>query len=126
MSATPDAQAPHLWSLGWAPDYPDENNWVGDVLWCKAATRQKRTCNEIDDLIVAAREDPDPQQRVELYRQIEELFFGTQGEIPFIPVSVRTYFSARHTWITRTKAPFGGAQWYTWSIDQKAQRAAQE
>jgi len=30
--AVPDEDAPHLWTFGWGPDYPDENNWVGDIL----------------------------------------------------------------------------------------------
>ncbi|UCC87198.1 MAG: peptide ABC transporter substrate-binding protein, partial [Anaerolineales bacterium] len=120
----PDDRAPHMWPLGWASDYADENNWVGDVLWCKQVSREKRTCNETDDLIVQARQEPDPQRRIELYRQIEEMFFGPQGEIPFFPVAMRTTVVARHTWLDRTPARFGGEQWYNWSIDQQAQRAA--
>jgi hypothetical protein len=115
-----------MWVLAWAPDYPDENNWVGDVLWCKQATRQKRTCNEIDDLIVEAREDTDPQRRIALYRQIEEQFFGPRGEMPLIPIRVRIGLMARHTWLERPAAPFGGQQWYSWTIDQKAKQAARQ
>ena len=29
----PKTDPPHMWTLGWGPDYADENNWVGDVLW---------------------------------------------------------------------------------------------
>jgi oligopeptide transport system substrate-binding protein len=130
LSATepeaPDDRAPHMWPLGWASDYADENNWVGDVLWCKQFIREKRTCNEIDDLIVEARQEPDPQRRVELYHQIEELFFGPEGEIPFFPIAMRTTVVARHAWLDRTPTPFGGEQWYNWTIDQQAQRAAEQ
>ena len=124
-SDVPEAQAPHMWSMGWGPDYADENNWVGDVLWCQAANRLKRTCNQIDDLIVQAREEPDPQRRIQLYRQIEEMFFGPAGEIPFFPLFVRIGSTARHAWLDRTPALFGGDQWYNWTIDQPRQRAAQ-
>ncbi len=123
---SPDTQAPHIWTMGWAPDYPDENNWVGDVLWCRVATRQKRTCNEIDELIVQAREQTDPARRIELYRQIEEMFFGREGETPIFPVTTRIGVSARHAWLDRTPAPFGGQHWYSWTIDQKAKLAAQQ
>jgi oligopeptide transport system substrate-binding protein len=130
LSATkpdaPDDHAPHMWVLGWASDYADENNWVGDVLWCKGTSREKRTCNEIDDLIVEARQEPDPQRRVELYRQIEELLFGPEGEIPFFPIAMRTSVVARHAWLDRTPARFGSEQWYNWTIDQQAQRAAEQ
>jgi oligopeptide transport system substrate-binding protein len=121
---TPDADAPHMWTLGWGPDYADENNWVGDVLWCQTDNRSKRTCNEIDDMIVAAREETDPAARIELYREIEEAFFGPEGEYPFFPIFLRIQFVAQHSWYTSTPALFGGAQWYNSSIDQAAQLAA--
>lgn len=121
----PDEESPHMWTLGWGPDYPDENNWVGDVLWCgNAENRQKRTCNEIDEKIVEAREETDPARRVELYREIEEAFFGYEGEIPFFPQFVRIAFVAQHSWLDRIPSLFGGEQYYNWSIDQAAQMAA--
>jgi oligopeptide transport system substrate-binding protein len=121
----PDEEAPHMWTLGWGPDYADENNWVGDVLWCENPdNRQKRTCNEIDDLIVEAREEPDPDRRIELYRQIEEMFFGYEGEVPFFPQYVRIAYVARHSWLDRVPALFGGAQYYNWTIDWAAKQEA--
>ena len=39
---TPDDEAPHMWTLGWGPDYADENNWVGDVLWCENADNRMK------------------------------------------------------------------------------------
>jgi oligopeptide transport system substrate-binding protein len=124
---TPDAEAPHMWTLGWGPDYADENNWVGDVLWCEnAGNRQKRECNEIDDLIVQAREEPDPATRIELYRQIEESFFGPEGETPFFPIFLRIAYVAEHSWLDRIPSLFGGEQYYNWSIDWEAKQAAQQ
>jgi oligopeptide transport system substrate-binding protein len=121
----PDEKAPHMWTLGWAPDYADENNWVGDVLWCENPYNpHKRVCNEVDDLIVQAREEQDPERRVALYRQIEEMLFGPEGEIPFVPQSVGTGYVARHAWLDRVPALFGGAQWYNWTIDWEAKTAA--
>ena len=118
----PDEEAPHMWTLGWGPDYPDENNWVGDVLWCEnPGNRMKRECNEIDDMIVAAREESDPDKRVEMYREIEEKFFGEEGEMPMAPLYVRIAFVAQHSWLTAPRALFGGDQFYNWTIDQAAQ-----
>ena len=121
----PDEEAPHMWTLGWGPDYPDENNWVGDVLWCgNPGNRMKRECNEIDDMIVAAREETDPAKRVEMYREIEEKFFGEEGEMPFAPLYLRIAFVAQHSWLDAPRALFGGEQFYNWTIDQAAQMAA--
>lgn len=121
-----DAEAPNMWTLGWGPDYGDENNWVGDVLHCDLTTRMRRTCNETDDLIVQAREESDPDTRIALYRQIEENFFGPEGEVPMFPIFVRIAFVARHTgWYDHTDALFGGQQWYNDTIDWDAKKAAQ-
>jgi oligopeptide transport system substrate-binding protein len=123
-ASVPDEDSPHMWTLAWGPDYADENNWVGDVLWCgNPGNRTKRECNEIDDMIVQAREESDPEARIELYRQIEEAFFGAEGEFPFFPVWVRIAFVAEHSWVDRTPALFGGQQWYNWTIDTAARTA---
>lgn len=130
LSATtaevPDEEAPHMWTLGWGPDYPDENNWVGDVLWCEnPGQRFLRECSELDDLIVEARVEQDPDARVELYRQIEEGFFGPEGETPFFPIYLQIQYQAQHEWVDRIPALFGGDQWYNWTFDQEAKLAAQ-
>ena len=122
----PDEDVPHIWTLGWGPDYPDENNWVGDVLWCETFNDEsKRQCTEADELIVEAREETDPARRIELYRQIEELFFGPEGEFPIAPIFMRNAFVAQHDWLTEsTRALFSGQQFYNWVIDQEAKSAA--
>lgn len=121
-----DAEAPHMWTLGWGPDYADQNNWVGDVLGCEGANRVKRTCNEIDDLIEAARLESDQALRQEMYREIEEMFFGEEGEFPFVPLYLRIQYVAVHTWLDRVPALFGGQQWYNWTIDMDAKLAARQ
>ncbi|UCC65200.1 MAG: peptide ABC transporter substrate-binding protein [Anaerolineae bacterium] len=121
----PVEEAPHMWTMGWAPKYADENNWVGDALWCESLdNRSRRTCNEIDALIVEARQESDPQRRARLYGRIEDLFFGYRGEMPLLPIWVRTSFIARHSWLERTPALFGGQQWYNWTLDWTAKQVA--
>jgi hypothetical protein len=94
------------------------------VLHCEQLTRSKRECNEIDDLIVEAREESDPDRRIELYAQIEEMFFGPEGEVPFFPIFVRIAYQGNHSWYDYTPALFGGDQWYNYNIDADAQAAA--
>jgi oligopeptide transport system substrate-binding protein len=122
-----DEEAPNMWTLGWGPDYADENNWVGDVLHCdNTSERIRRECGDTDALIEQARQSTDPDERVALYAAVEDAFFGPEGEIPFAPLYVRIAFVAEHSWIERTPALFGGDQWYTWTIDQEAQPMHQE
>jgi len=122
----PDDQVPSLWTLGWGPDYADANNFVGDVLRCDVSDWGfNRECNAIDDMITAARVEPDPAVRIDLYTQIEEAFFGDGGEHPIIPLWLRIAYTARHSWLDRIPSTFGGEQWYTWNIDWEAKMAAQ-
>lgn len=121
-----DAEAPHMWTLGWGPDYADENNWVGDVLDCNIDTRRHRECDFIDDMLEEARYESDPEVRKQLYRDIEDAYFGYEGDFPFIPIYLRIAFIAEHSWLDRDLALFGGQQWYTWTIDVDAQAAAQD
>lgn len=123
---TEDEEAPHMWTLAWGPDYADENNWVGDVLDCEIEVRLHRTCNEIDQKVEEARFESDPEKRKELYREIEEMYFGYEGEIPFFPIFVEIAYLAEHSWLDRTKALFGGDQFYNWSIDQDAKLVARQ
>lgn len=125
-ASTKDEDVPHMWTLGWRPDYADQQNWVGDVLWCQSSTRSKRACNEIDDLIVQAREEQDPAVRRTLYLQIEEMFFGREGEFPFAPTHLRIQFQAEHTWVDRVHTFFGGQPWYLWRVDWDAKLAAKQ
>jgi len=123
----PAETRPHIWDSGWAPDYPDENNWVGDVLWCKNPENpRRRECSAVDELIVEAREEPVQEQRIALYRQIEEGFFGPEGEMPIAPLCTWVGFGAVHGWLDPGPLElFSGVQWYNWTIDWEAKKAAQ-
>jgi oligopeptide transport system substrate-binding protein len=125
VQTNPDSETPHIWTLGWGPDYPDENNWVGDVLWCESGqNRTNRSCTTTDLLIEEARETTDQNARIELYHQIENRFFGPSGEVPFIPIFHRTYALAVHDWLVWEPLLFGGEYWYDWQLDAVEKSAA--
>lgn len=109
---------PDMWDLGWIPYYPDEQNWVGDVLHCnQSENRQRRPCSQVDSVILEAGGSADQQQRLELYRQVERDFFGEEAIEPVSPLLVRADPVLRQTWVTYTPAPFGGEQYDTYYID---------
>ena len=84
-----------------------------------------RECSELDDLIVEARQEPGPKRRIALYRQIEEGFFGAEGEAPFMPLCMNMSYRAKHTWLDKGPvAVFDGEPWYNWTIDWEAKQAA--
>ena len=118
---------PHVWTLGWGPDYPDANNWVGDVLHCESENTFKRPCTEVDDLITQAAQENDPDLRNELYYRVEEMFFGPEGEHPVITLYMRLDYSLQKPWYSgpfETDGLFGGPHYNYRTIDQEAQLAA--
>jgi oligopeptide transport system substrate-binding protein len=123
----PTPQRPHMWTLAWGPDYPDAQNWIHDVLSCKAENDFKRPCGPIDEKIDAASQELDPQKRDQMYRELEEAFFGPEGEFPIIPVWLDISIGLVKPWYKGffdTDGLFGGAHWNTRSIDQAAQLEA--
>ncbi len=124
---TADQDRPHAWMALWGPDYPDANNWVGDVLSCEVKYAFKRACTEVDDLISQAAAEGDPLVREQLYAEIEEAFFGADGEFPIAPIYLRSVFTLVQPWYTgpfETDGLFGGAHWDTRTIDMAAKLAA--
>ena len=83
-----------------------KKNWVADLLACEnGRALTKRTCNEIDDLIIEVDQELNPTRHIELYTQIEEAFFGPDGEHPIIPIFARAPFHAIHSWYDYTPHP---------------------
>lgn len=114
------AQRPDLWELGWASYFPDESNWVGDVLHCiESENRQRRECDQVDTLILRANRTTSQEERKELYRQIERQLFGEEAIEPVSPLYVRAKYVLRHSWLSYTAAAFGGEQYDTYMIDQE-------
>lgn len=118
---------PNMWTLGWGPDYADANNWVNEVLYCEGQNDPKRPCSEVDDLIIEAARESDPERRIELYYIIEDMLFGPDGVVPIIPQYMGIGYTLIKPWYTgpfETDGLFGGDHWDFRSIDQEAQLAA--
>lgn len=118
---------PHWHPIGWGPDYPDSNNWVGDILKCDIDNAfTSRPCSEVDDIIQQAREETDPEVRTELYAQIEEMFFGPDGVYPVAPIRLSSNYGLYQTYIEgpiETDGQVGGEHWDWYTIDKAAQTA---
>ena len=116
-----------LFATGWQSDYPDEDNWVGTILFCENHTlgNTKRSCNEIDELIVQAREEISASDRIELYRQIEEAFFGEYGTFPVTPIFSPYNYIASADWFEFVQyGTWPDHDYSNWSIDIEAKEAA--
>ena len=119
---------PDIALLGWAPDYPDANNWMHDVLSCHAENDLQRPCTDIDQQIDRASALPYGPDRITLYHTIEKAFFATDGQFPIAPLVVYNPLTIVKPWLhgpINTDGRFGGYHWEMYNIDQAAQKAAQ-
>ncbi len=121
---------PQLETLGWGPDYPDADAWLEMILHCNTPMLEPerlRPCSTTDDLLDQAAAESDPATRAALYAEIEERFFGPEGEHPIIPLFMRVDYLLRQLWVDaplETDGLFGGVH-YDWvTVDQAAQLAA--
>jgi oligopeptide transport system substrate-binding protein len=122
---TPANERPHMYLINWLPDYPDAHNWLHDVLSCEI---DSRPCSEeIDGRLARAARESDPEVRQKLYREVEELLFGYEGQFPIMPLFLDIDIFAVKPWYTAffdTDGLFGGPHWESRRIDQAAQLAA--
>jgi oligopeptide transport system substrate-binding protein len=87
----PPNNAVDVFRLGWIGDYVDAMNFL-DQWTCESGNNNTNYCNPAYDRLVAqARQTQDNQQRYELYAQLEQMLFGPDGAVPFIPVCWYTY-----------------------------------
>ncbi len=121
------AKRPEWHPIGWGPDYPDPNNYDGDIIKCDIDNAfTSRPCSEVDDLIQKAREETDPAKRKDMYAQIEEMFFGKDGIMPIAPIRLASAYGLYQTYVTgpiETDGQVGGEHWDWYTIDKAAQDA---
>ena len=87
----PPRGAVDVYRLGWIGDYVDAMNFL-EMWTCKSGNNNTNYCNpEYDQLVAQARRTQDDAQRFELYAQLEQMLFGTDGAMPIIPIYWYTY-----------------------------------
>jgi ABC-type oligopeptide transport system substrate-binding subunit len=128
-SLTPGSEIPQsgwdILTMGWRSDYPDEDDWLGKILYCEDALWwHSRECNEIDELILQARQETAAADRIELYRQIEQAFFGYDGTYPIAPLYAPAQYVANQHWLERTQSIFNLEEYMDWSVDMQAKQEA--
>jgi oligopeptide transport system substrate-binding protein len=130
---TPLADMPHVFRLGWCADYADQNNWVHEVFNNQeGANRLRRgcvdeTCTEVEELefdriTKEAGAEQDPDKRMALYRQAEQIL--SEGEAAYAPIYYYTTVNLTKPWLDRTFQLIAGDHVDKWTIDWEAKKAA--
>jgi oligopeptide transport system substrate-binding protein len=124
LPESPDSEKPNVYRLGWCADYPDENNWLNEVFNSKSGQNYAKFNNpEYDSLVEEAAFESDPDKRMELYHQAEDIFIDQEAAIA--PIYYYTYVRLYKPWLTKVViSPVSGDPIAQWRIDWEAKQAA--
>jgi ABC-type oligopeptide transport system substrate-binding subunit len=93
---------PHLNLMGWIPDYPDPDTYLRVAVQRHTAWRQERYLS----LVEQARRVVDPQQRMVLYAQAEQIM---AEQVPLLPLSYARQHLLVKPWVRRYPCSATGA-----------------
>ncbi len=84
--------------IRWWSDYPDPNNSYSDMFYSRKSSgkRQAWSNDEFDDLINEAKEVAEPEARLEIYRQAEQII---QEDVGYMPIVYRVDQYAFKPWV---------------------------
>jgi oligopeptide transport system substrate-binding protein len=88
--------------LGWIGDYVDAINFL--ELWgCKSGNNNSNFCSQkYDSLVTKARGTRDNGQRYGVYKQLEDILVGQNGDLPIMPIYWYTYIQQERPSIQKT------------------------
>ncbi len=120
---SPLADMPHVWRLGWCLDYPDENNWIHEVVNPEEGANRYRLSyddpyvgdliKEFSALTMQAGAEGDPDVRKALYKRAEKL--AIDEIVAMAPIYYYTRVVMIKPWLDRTFDDTN--HWAKWSVD---------
>jgi oligopeptide transport system substrate-binding protein len=114
---TLDNDPPQLWRLGWAPDYPDANNFARDVFRSDSGNNHTKWVNkEYDKLVDEAGRETNMQKRHDLYVQAEKILVDQDAVI--IPLYWYTRVEVTKPTVNRTFGSGGRDAFEKWSLNK--------
>ena len=125
-NTTPIERSPHIFRMGWCPDYPDENDWLHEVFNTEAGlNRLRRNCSDpdcgisvasqFDKLTFSAGKETHGEKRKDLYREAERIII--EEEVAFVPIFYYSQLYLTKPWLTRNYPTFGGYDIWNWHIN---------
>jgi len=121
-ASTPDEEVGHVFRYAWLADYPDQNNWVHEVMNpTQGANRSKldpetdALAAELNELTIAAGQEQDPEKRKEMYKRAEQIL--TYEICAFAPLYHYTTVVVVKPYLHRDYPLMCGVNWAEWRMD---------
>jgi oligopeptide transport system substrate-binding protein len=113
--------SPHVYRLGWCNDYFDANNFIGDVF--RSTSGNNHTfwddddAHALDELLDRAMVEPDPETRLDLYREAENYLVKEHAVI--IPLYWYTNLDMFKPYINPVPVQAGTNRYELWSFGEE-------
>ena len=83
-----------MYSLGWIADYPDPENFLDVLFHSEQSENHMRYSNtDLDELLEKARTEQDPEERLNLYQEAEQIIIN---DAPWVPLFYEVEY-----WLTK-------------------------
>jgi oligopeptide transport system substrate-binding protein len=111
---------PQVWRLGWNLDYPDTNNFDREVASFGGNANPKAgggfnwQNDKYEALVKQAATEPDPQKRIELYAQAEDILVNQDAVM--IPIYWYTSVWLTKPYVQRTFSNTGDQHYEFWDV----------
>jgi len=89
-----DSDPPHLFLMGWTPDYPDPDAFLRVAVQLHTAWRPQRYLALVDE----ARHATDQQERMKVYAEVERML---AEEVPLLPLIYGRWHLLYKPWVRR-------------------------
>lgn len=120
------AATPQIWRLGWCLDYPDANNFVREVFAAGGSSNPTDASGnpsggvfwkneEYEEIVSQAAVETDPDKRLELYAQAEQILVWDDAVI--IPIYWYTRVTVTKPYVVRTFSVGGHELYYKWDLN---------
>ncbi len=115
---------PQIFRMGWCMDYPDENNFVNEVVAVGGSQNPAKNGvpfggftwknDKFEKLVKDAAIEQDPKKRLDLYAQAEQIL--AVDDPPMIPLYWYTNVILTQPYVKRTFSVAGHQLFYNWEI----------
>jgi oligopeptide transport system substrate-binding protein len=115
------AETPQIYRLGWCQDYPDANNFIREVFTLGGSANPgdggvNYVNDKFEELLKKAAIETDPQKRVEMYAEAENMLCYEDAVI--IPIYWYTSVNVTKPYVKRTYGVGGQQAYEKWEILQ--------
>jgi oligopeptide transport system substrate-binding protein len=124
LVTTKSENTPQIYRMGWCMDYPDENNFVNEVVAVGGSQNPAKNGvpyggftwknDSFEKLVKQAAIEMDPKKRLDLYSQAEQIL--AVDDPPMIPLYWYTFNIETQPYVKRTFSVSGHQLYYNWQI----------